>query len=67
MPEFTYVFSQYASHVVTVEAETRKEGENAAYDQLPVSLCHQCAHEFNMAGDWELDEEATEEYESDGE
>ncbi|MFE3052308.1 hypothetical protein [Nocardia sp. NPDC059239] len=61
MPEFTYVFKQYASHVVTVEAESREAGEDAAWDRLPPSLCNQCAHEFEMAGDWELDEEATKE------
>jgi hypothetical protein len=60
MPEFTYVFKQTASHVVTVKADTREDGENLAYDELPVSLCHQCAHKYDMAGDWELDEEATE-------
>lgn len=66
MPEFTYVFKQSASHVVTVDAETREAGENAAWDQLPGSLCHQCASDFGMAGEWELDEEATE-GDSDGE
>lgn len=59
MAEITYIFKQTASHVVTVNADNRIDGENAAYDKLPVSLCHQCAHEFEMAGDWELDEEAT--------
>ncbi|MFE2995039.1 hypothetical protein ACFXG4_08510 [Nocardia sp. NPDC059246] len=61
MPEFTYVFKQPATHVVTVEAESREAGENAARDRLPASLCYQCAREFDLAGDWELDEEATEE------
>lgn len=60
MAEFTYVFKQSASHVVIVEAATREEGEIAAWDQLPGSLCHQCAADFGMAGEWELDEEATE-------
>jgi hypothetical protein len=55
----TYVFVQYASHVVTVEAESREAGETTARNRLPVSLCHQCAHDFDMGRDWELDEEAT--------
>lgn len=65
MPEFTYAFKQFAGHFVTIEAESREAGEDAAWEKLPVSLCHQCAHEYDMAGDWELDEEAVEEVPND--
>lgn len=59
MPEFTYTFSQYASHSVTVEAESREAGEDAAWNLLPASLCHQCAREYELCGDWGLVEEDT--------
>lgn len=55
MTEHVFVFSQYATHVVTVEHDgDRDAAEQLAYDELPGSLCHQCAHDFEMAGDWEL-------------
>lgn len=55
MSEHVFVFAQNATHVVTVEHDgDRDAAEQLAWDELPVSLCHQCAHDFDMAGDWEL-------------
>lgn len=55
MSEHEFVFVQTASHVVIIESDlSRDEVEEQAWDKLPGSLCHQCAHEYDMAGDWEL-------------
>lgn len=61
MTEHVFAFTQTASHVVTINHDgTREEAEQLAWDRLPVSLCHQCAHDFEMAGDWYLEEEERE-------
>jgi hypothetical protein len=58
MPEFAYHFTQTAGHTVFVDAPTREAGEPEAWDRLPVSLCHACAHEYEMSGDWIPDDKA---------
>lgn len=63
MPEFTLYFTQTASRSVTVEAADLEAATEAAYNELPGSLCHQCAGEYEMTGDWYLDEKtAAEDY-----
>lgn len=55
MTEHVFVFSQTVTHIVTIEHDgSRDEAEQRAWHQLPTSLCHQCAHEFGLAGDWDL-------------
>lgn len=54
MPEFTVYFSQHASAAVDgVVAESTDEAIEEAYQGLPGPLCHQCAREYELAGDWE--------------
>lgn len=62
MTEHVFAFTQTASHVVTVEHDgSREEAEEKAWKKLPVSLCHQCSHKYDMAGDWVLEPEEEDE------
>lgn len=56
MSEYKVWFTQSASTAMTVEAEDPDAAIDAAYDHgLPSGLCHRCACEFDMSGDWEPD------------
>lgn len=67
MAKYTVHFGTYASQPVTVEVdidpdmdrdEARQKIEDAAYEQVHISLCHQCANHFDL-GDWEPDAKIT--------
>lgn len=61
---FTVILTSSVSTVVEVEIETdgltpdeiREAAEEAAYPKIRASLCHQCASDMDMAGDWEAQE-----------
>ncbi|AEJ94154.1 hypothetical protein THIBAULT_54 [Mycobacterium phage Thibault] len=56
MNEYTVWFAQAVGTVVKrVEAEDYSEAIDRAWDELPGSLCHQCARDFDLAGEWEPD------------
>ena len=56
MSEFDVYFRQVASASARkVEAEDYDEAIELAWDKLPGSLCHQCACEVELAGEWEPD------------
>jgi len=53
MTEYTVYFSQSAEAIIRVEADDPDDAIDRAWDQLPGSLCHQCAEDVQLAGDWE--------------
>ena len=54
MSAFKVWFSQVASSpCIEVDAEDYEEATDKAWNQLPGSLCHQCAGEVDLSGDWE--------------
>lgn len=55
MSEYTVYFSQSVGAVERVEADDPEDAIDKTWDNLPHSLCHQCACEFDLAGDWEPD------------
>ncbi|MBO0676860.1 hypothetical protein JRC04_05245 [Mycolicibacterium sp. S2-37] len=55
MSEFTVYFSAGASTAVKVDAEDYDAAIEEAYNDLPGSLCHQCAREIELSGDWDVD------------
>jgi hypothetical protein len=55
MSTYRIFFNQGASTSVEVEADDFEAAIEAAYDHLPVGLCHQCAHLIDLSGDWEED------------
>lgn len=53
---YTVYFTQIASASVrNVEAEDSEDAIDQAWDQLPLSICHQCASKVELAGEWEPD------------
>lgn len=55
MTTFYVHFTQIANTVVTVEASSLESALVFAHEQLPGSLCHQCAHLVDIdPGEWEL-------------
>ena len=60
MPKFFVTAVKKVDVTVEVEAESRDEAEELAYEHLPGSLCHQCTDEVND-GDWNVEFVATEE------
>lgn len=54
MSEYTVHFIQTASAAITrVEAEDTDDAIEKAWDRLPGPLCHQCARDVELAGEWE--------------
>lgn len=53
MNNYTVYFSTPAETFVKVQAEDVDEAIDAAWDEVHVTLCHQCAREVDMAGVWE--------------
>lgn len=69
MATYTLYFTTNASSAVTVEADDLESAIEKAYDRLPYNVCAQCAGAgysaeagIDLAGDWELDEHAYEDY-----
>jgi hypothetical protein len=61
MTEHIFHFAQTAGHTVVIESDLgRDQALDLAWDKLPGSLCHQCAGEYDMSGEWELDEKGQE-------
>lgn len=59
MPKYTVYFTQTASASVTIEAPSRDEAEEAAYQEVPGSLCASCSGwgssvGVELGGDWEV-------------
>lgn len=61
MSKFELYFLQTASTSVTIDADDLESAIEQAYNKLPGSLCHHCARDFDMSGDWELDQRAADE------
>lgn len=55
MSEYTVWFSTPAEAAVTVQADDPDDAIEKAYNDLPGSLCHQCAHDYQVGGEWEPD------------
>ena len=55
MPSYTVYFTTVGSTHVKVEASDPEEALDKAYDEVYVYLCHQCAHELDLGGEWEAD------------
>ncbi len=51
--KYTVHFTSTASTSVTLEAGDPEEAIDKAYEELHVFVCHQCAEEFDIAGEWE--------------
>lgn len=45
-----------ASAVFDVEADDEDQAIEAAFEQAPAGLCHQCAQTVELAGEWALPE-----------
>lgn len=67
MAEYTVHFGTYAGQPITVNVdidpnmdrdEAREKIENAAYEELKISLCHHCAGWLDL-GDFEPDAKIT--------
>lgn len=55
MPEFAVHYTTVASTCVTVTADDVSDAIEKADRQVGRSLCHQCAREVELGGEWELD------------
>jgi hypothetical protein len=55
MPKYRVYYVQTASVAVDVEAESAQEAEEMGFDKLPGGLCHQCAGQMDLSGDWDVD------------
>lgn len=55
MPKYRVYYVQTASVAVDVEADSPEEAEEQGFDQLPAGLCHQCAGQMDLSGDWDVD------------
>lgn len=55
MPKYRVYYVQTASTVVEVEADSPKEAEEIGFEKLPGGLCHQCAGQIDLSGDWDVD------------
>jgi hypothetical protein len=53
--KYTVHFTTVASTTVQVEADDPDEAIDRAYNEVYVSLCHQCAHEMDLGGEWEAE------------
>lgn len=53
MPKYIVPFVQVASHFVEVEAESKEEALELAYEEAYAQPCHQCSQEIDLHGDWE--------------
>ena len=53
MSEYTVYFSRPAEAIVRAEAEDPEDAIDKAWDDLPGALCHQCAGDYQLAGEWE--------------
>jgi hypothetical protein len=56
MAKYRVAFHATASASVEVEAESEEEAREEAYNELYVSLCHQCARQVDL-GDFEVDDD----------
>jgi hypothetical protein len=66
VPKYRVYFTTTASSVVEIEAEDRDAAVDAAYDELPSSLCSSCSGwgqrvGIDLGGEWQADEEFIEE------
>lgn len=53
---YLVTFVATASHTVEVEAESKKEAEDEAWDAWDgYTLCHQCGAQMDL-GDWDVDD-----------
>lgn len=58
--QYRVYLQQMASVAITVEADSREEAMDKAYDQAPGGLCAHCAGAFSsdpgidLSGDWEI-------------
>jgi hypothetical protein len=64
MAKYRVYLHATVSATVTVEADSLDEARELAYDELPGSLCHQCANDqfsnYSMEiGEFDLDTEET--------
>lgn len=55
MSNYTVYFTSVASASARVEADDYEEAIDSAWDEMPGSLCHQCAHWIEFSGEWEPD------------
>jgi predicted Zn-dependent protease with MMP-like domain len=53
--KYTVYFTQTASAEVKVEAGDYNDAIERAWEDLPSSLCHHCASQVDLLGDWEPD------------
>lgn len=53
MSAYIVHFVTPASTSVRIEADDAEEAVDKACDEVYVSLCHQCAGELDLAGEWE--------------
>lgn len=54
MPKYRVHYVQTASAYVDVEADSADEAEEKGFEKLPSGLCHQCAGEIDLSGDWDV-------------
>lgn len=53
MTAYTVHFTSLASAWATVEAESPEAAVDLAYNEVHVSLCHQCGRDVELGGEWE--------------
>jgi hypothetical protein len=53
MNTYTVHFTTVASTSLNVEAEDIEEAIDEACNEVYVTLCHQCAREMDLGGEWE--------------
>lgn len=54
MAAYLIFFTTTASAAVDVEADSLEDAIELAYDELPGSLCHQCARTHEMSDEWDV-------------
>ena len=52
MSTYRIFWTTSASTVTEVEADSLDDAIEASFDQLPGSLCHQCARACEMSDEW---------------
>jgi len=55
MPKYLIAYTSTAATYVEIEAENEAEASDRGWNKIDANLCHQCAAEVDLNGDWDED------------
>lgn len=60
MPRYVVPFVQTAATYIEVEADSKDEAVELAWQEVDASLCHHCSRRVELSGDWDPDHSGVE-------